>query len=240
MRTSKSRVGRPLGVKPDALFDYAHLFYGDFRTLLEGGLRPYLDKNELGHLTAELQKEEFPIIPGDKARIEQQAAEEIRTGRLEEAKRAARMAELEEQQRSTDRQFFVRHVAPEKAMKEVKVPGDSYVFKQLLEAKSADAVREICRDAPNWPIRFGSHFPHYLERYSQEFVDAKIDPRFPRSTRPSTPLKQIWFLSRALAGAVFGEATRTAINKIGSKRPEQLFEESRAAKPMRKRARKKS
>jgi hypothetical protein len=63
------------------------------------------------------------------------------------------------------------------------------------------------------------------------------DPRFPRcdvKLRPTNRLKQFWFLSRALAGAAFGYRTRTSINLVGSLRPEQTFEESHAAKPVRR------
>lgn len=76
-----------------------------------------------------------------------------------------------------------------------------------------------------------------MSQFAEEFVEAKRDPRYPRSNRPSNQLKQLWFLSRALAGAVYGVKTRTAINLVGSMRPERVFHESRDGKPARKRGR---
>src|SRR5713226_7987796 len=81
-----------------------------------------------------------------------------------------------------------------------------------------------------WPIAAGSVLPAYLAQHAAEFIAAKSDARFPRSDRPSTKLKQLWFLSRALAGAVFGVRTRTAINLVGAKNPERIFREARAGK----------
>src|SRR5205823_14793652 len=89
-----------------------------------------------------------------------------------------------------------------------------------------------------WPIAVGSTFPGYLSQHAEQYVAALRDARFPRcdvSSRPSTRLKQFWFLSRALAGALFEVRTRTAINLVGSLRPEQIFRQSREAKPSRKR-----
>lgn len=71
-----------------------------------------------------------------------------------------------------------------------------------------------------------------LGQYACEFIAARKDTRFLRSTdRPTSRLKQLWFLSRALAGALYGVGTRTAMNLVGSMRPEQMFEESREGKP---------
>ena len=95
-------------------------------------------------------------------------------------------------------------------------------------------------EVPAWPIPPGSPFPGYLSQYAEQYAQALRDPRFPRcdvSTRPSSQLKQFWFLSRALAGALFGVSTRTAINLVGSLRPEQAFEESRGAKAARRQRR---
>ncbi len=122
-----------------------------------------------------------------------------------------------------------------------------------------EQVRQLCKDAfmtrmlevqpgvskevevSAWPISAGSVLPTYLSQYAEQFVAALRDPRFPHcdvSTRPSTRLKQFWFLSRALAGALFGVTTRTAINLVGSMRPEEMFHESRDGKPARRRMRK--
>jgi hypothetical protein len=136
--------------------------------------------------------------------------------------------------------------------KEINVPGQPKVLKALLHAGTAAEVRKLCEDAyvyqrieiqpgvfgnvrtPKWPVNDVSALPSRLERYAEQFVEAKRGPRYPRSRRPSTLLKQLWFLSRVLAGAMYGESSRTSINLVGSKRPEEIFEESGAAKPKRK------
>ena len=63
--------------------------------------------------------------------------------------------------------------------------------------------------ASKWPISVTSPLPMYLSQYADEFIAAKKDPRFPRSGRPTSQLKQFWFLSRVLAGALYGIKPRT-------------------------------
>ena len=125
---------------------------------------------------------------------------------------------------------------------------------------TAVEIRELCKEAtmtraaqvqpgiykelevPAWPIPLGSTLPTYLSEYAEQYISALNDPRFPScdvADRPSTRLKQFWFLSRALAGALYGVKTRTAINLVGSLRPEEVFNESHDAKPARKRVRRK-
>jgi hypothetical protein len=144
--------------------------------------------------------------------------------------------------------------AAEESQKIIRVPGEPDIVASLLKAKTPQEIQELCKDAfgwgpretlpgvvrdvmhANWPISVGSPLPMYLTQYAAEFIAARKDPRFPKSTRrPTSRLKQLWFLSRALAGALYGVKTRTAINLVGSKRPEQVFEESRSARPSRKR-----
>lgn len=140
------------------------------------------------------------------------------------------------------------------AQKEVqKEPGRPEIIKSLFDATTPEEVQRICESAfvrmpyevqpgvikevtlPDWPISVGSVLPMYLSQYAAEFIAAKSDKRFPVSGRPTSQLKQFWFLSRALAGALFGESVRTSINLVGSIRPEESFQESRNAKLPRKR-----
>jgi len=176
---------------------------------------------------------------------------EVRAGRLRAIDSAARLREAEQSQLAVEREFSLME-ASRMATKQLKIPGEPDVLGALLRARTPRQVRKICRDAYvsveshdakgniksremlNWPISLGSVLPMYLSQHAAQFIAAKQDPRFPRSDRSTSQYKQLWFLSRALAGAVFGVQTRTAVNLVGSKRPEQVFEESRASKPLRK------
>jgi len=89
-----------------------------------------------------------------------------------------------------------------------------------------------------WPIDPSSMLPTYLSKHATTFVASKNDKRYPHSDRPSSRAKQLWFVSRSLAGAVYGVSIRTAINLVGSKRPDEMFEESRSGKPPRATCRK--
>ncbi len=196
---------------------------------------------------------ELRLTPEQLAYLDAKVDEEIRSGRLKESERMDWLRDREDSWLLAIREDFRRRAGDE-ATRQLKVPGEPEVITQLLEAETPDQVREICKDAfaqvickiapdvfreltlPNWPISAGSPLPSYLSQYVSEFIAARKDPRFPQSTkRPTSRLKQLWFLSRALAGALYGVKTRTAINLVGSRRPEQTFQESRAAKPVRRR-----
>ena len=131
------------------------------------------------------------------------------------------------------------------AMHNIRVPGEPDIIDSFLRATTAKEITTICEDAfstrrikiglglekevqvPNWPISAGSILPSALSEFAGEFIAAKNDPRFPSSSRPTSRPKQLWFLARALAGAVQGISTRTAINLIGSRRPDQMVEYSK-------------
>jgi hypothetical protein len=245
-------AGRPQQAKPGELYAFAHLFYWDFRRIAEGFARQKLDGIEYKRLSSEANKIELQLTPEKLAVLEAKAVEEIRNGRLTESERFEWIRSAEDSWLTAIREDL-RQRAAENATKQLKVPGEPEIIQQLMEAETANEVREICEDAfaqvnckiapdtyreltlPNWPIPVGSVLPSNLSQYASEFIAARKDPRFPRSTsRPTSRLKQLWFLSRALAGALYGVKTRTAINLIGSKRPEELFEESNSARPVRK------
>jgi len=251
-------AGRPRRADPGSLYAFAHQFYWDFRRLAEGSRRWRNDPKLYQELAANL--EELPLVgDGDRARHEQLVDDEIRTGRLDGSRREERIQHIADSELWVRRDAYIRD-AGEAARTAIKVPGEPAVIKVLLDPKTTpEQVRALCRGAhmlrsfevepgvikkvevPAWPIPVGSPFPGYLSQYAEQYVEALRDPRFPRcdvvSIRPSSQLKQFWFLSRALAGALFGVSTRTAINLVGSLRPEQAFEESRGAKPARKQRR---
>jgi len=236
-----------------ALFTFAAQFYWDFRKLAEGRHRRIFDKKEYERLAGDPERIPPQLSGEDLAFIAEQIDEEIRSGRLDEVERMNRLRADTESRLELIRRVGHIHAA-EDAWKLKRVPGEPDVIAALFDAKTPEQVRLICEDAfvtvqlggrkgatvrmCNWPISGGSMLPSYLEKYAAEFLAAKRDPRFPRSTkRPSTRLKQLWFLSRALAGALHGVTTRTAINLVGSMRPEEMFEASGEAKPARNKRR---
>jgi hypothetical protein len=250
-------AGRPRKADAGTLYSFAHTFYWDFRRIAEGFTRQRLDRAKYESLSREVSKMELRLTSEQEAEIAAKADEAIRNRRLKESERKGWIHDREDSWLLAIREDF-RQWAGVEATRQLKVPGEPEVITQLLEAETPDQVRKICKDAfaqvnceiapgtfreltlPNWPISVGSVLPRYLSEYASEFLAAKSDSRFPKSAmRPSSQLKQLWFLSRALAGALYGLSTRTAINLVGSKRPEEVFEESRAAKSLRKTARRK-
>ncbi len=236
------------------MYAFAHQFYWDFRRLAEGSRRLRDDPKLYQELSSNL--EELSLVGDwDKARHDQLADEEIRTGRLDVSQREERIQHITDAELWVRRDAYLRD-AGDAARREIKIPGEPDVIKVLLDPQTTpEQVRALCKgshmlrsvavepgvtkkvEVPAWPIPPGSPFPGYLSQYAEQYAEALRDPRFPRcdvSTRPSSQLKQFWFLSRALAGALFGVSTRTAINLVGSLRPEQVFEESHCAKPARK------
>jgi hypothetical protein len=248
------RAGRPQKAEPGTLYSFAHLFYWDFRRVAEGGTRQRLDRPLYEKLAGRIDKKKLQITAEERERFEARCKEEIRSGRLKESEAVSWLRGAEESQLLVNRGWLL-DLAAAKATRELKIPGEPEVITELLQAETPEQVRKICDDAfsagvrevqpgvmrelrlPNWPISVGSVLPSYLSQYASHFIAARKDPRFPQSTkRPTSRLKRLWFLSRALAGALYGVKTRTAINLVGSKRPEQTFQESHAAKPIRRRA----
>ena len=247
-------AGRPEQADPGTLYTWAHLFYWDFRRLSEGRSRWRFDPKKYQDLTKGVDDMQF-ISDEDSLRHEKIVDEEIRTGQLEPSQRGARIHYIADSENTVRREFFRREALAE-AGTEIKVPGEQDVIRALLDPHTTPTqVRELCKESlmkveykgreievPAWPIPVGSSLPTYLDQYAGQYVAALNDPRFPRASifqRPSTRLKQFWFLSRALAGALYGVSTRTAINLVGSLRPEETAERSRFGKPERKRIRRK-
>ncbi len=244
-------LGRPKKADPGSLYFFAHDFYWQFRQMVEGHFRWRFDEGEYKHLAAGIDSQEIRLNHDQNLAIARAVIREVQDGRLTEAEKEARLRELAASNRFVTRDWLHRQ-AGEEARKQVKVPGRPDVMRALLQAGSPGEVRKICEDAfvpriiqiepgvtkevrmPNWPIPVGSPLPRYLSEYASEFIVARNDKRFPVSDRPTSRLKQLWFMARALAGALYGLKLRTAINLVGSKRPEEVFEESRAGKPLRR------
>lgn len=238
-------AGRPTKADPGTLYTFAHTFYWDFRRLAEGRSRWRLDRGKHEQLVEEMRNLDIPRAARE--RFE----EELRFGVSTESERETRTKYLEKQLSETIP--LAPYITQEGAMRQIRIPGEYDVVRELLDpAITPGRIRELCKESfmpravqvgyetkvievSAWPISVGSMFPVYLAEYAEQYVAALNHPRFPRSdARPSTRLKQFWFLSRALAGALYGVTTRTAINLVGSLRPEQMFYESRLGKPSRK------
>lgn len=243
----------PKPVSPTELYFFAQDFYWAFRGLAEGQSHWGFDKQHYHQEKQAVAEKGIKFSDETERAVFARKEEQIRTARLTEAEKQERLRRLQRDQ-EWDIELRRLDLAQERSRKKFSEPGKPEVLKALMGAKTPGRVREICQDAftlreievfdpitsklvgyrdvevRNWPIASGSVFPQYLAQHAEQFIAAKDDPRFPRSNRPTNQLKQFWFLSRALAGAVLGVQTRTAINLVGSKRPEQIFEESRAAK----------
>ncbi len=236
------------------MYAFAHQFYWDFRRVAEGARRWRFDAKKYKQLTQGLDSK-LVIDDEDRARHQRIVDEEICTGRLEPSRRKVSIRNFEDSERLVQRMSCEQEAAAE-AEKEIMVPGEEDVIGLLLDRTTTpEQIRDLCKEAVMtrtfmgreievlaWPLPPGSPLPNCLSQYAEQFVAALRDARFPRcnvSARPSTRLKQFWFLSRALAGALYGVSTRTAINLLGSLRPEEIAERSRFGKPERKRIRRK-
>lgn len=243
-------AGRPRKVEPGTLYTFAHQFYWDFRRIAEGRFGSELDQEMYAQLLNEADSV-GELDDGQKRALVRIVRKEVEDGRLSPENKIARLQELGRENLRVTREYF-RDIAAERAQKEVvRMPGRPDVIKGLLEASTTEEVRRICDGAfgrkpyevqpgvikevtiRNWPISVGSVLPMYLSQYAAEFIEAKNNKRFPVSGRPTSQLKQFWFLSRALAGALFGERVRTSINLVGSIRPEEAFHNSRNARQSR-------
>ncbi len=252
-------AGRPKIADPGALYALAHHFYWDFRRIAEGTPRWRVNKAKQELLEAELdRKTDAELQTEMRQKRERDVQYEIREGVLTEEQRVDRLRELENANIPVVRDWLRRCIADD-AREEFRFRSEPEVIDALLDPNvTPERVREICKESvmtrsfeiqpgvmkdvhvSAWPISTDSMLPAYLSQYADQHVEAIQDPRFPRcdvSARPSTRLKQFWFVSRALAGALLGVKTRTAVNLVGSLRPEEIFAESRDGKPIRKRTR---
>jgi hypothetical protein len=247
-------AGRPQKVDPGALYSFAHQFYWDLRGISEGHFRWRYDEEKYKQLASAIDSQKVQLDYHQEVALAKAVMREVHEGRLPESEIKPRLRQMKNNNLEVTRDWLHQQAA-EMARKQEKIPGKPEVIARLLKARTSEEVRTICSDAfvqktiqiepgitrqvmvPNWSISVGSVLPMYLSQYASEFLAAKSDKRFPASDRATSQLKQLWFLSRALAGALFGVTTRTAINLVGSKRPEKVFEESRAGKSLRKQKR---
>ena len=244
-------AGRPPLADAGTLYAFAHQLYWDLRRLAEGGQRQWFDRASYERLEQAITSRSLEPTRKQNRAMQAVVEEEIRSGRLAPTQRQAWLKQSRASHRQVNRVVRARAVAV--AATSIKtIPGEPEVLNALLSAETPEEVREICQDAyvtsqmevepgvfrevhaPNWPLPHGSVLPLYLSRHAEAFVAAKQNDRYPRSDRESSRLKQLWFLARALAGAIYDVRARTAINLVGSTRPEEIFESSHAARPRRR------
>lgn len=222
-------AGRPRKIDTGRLYGLAHHFYWELKSLQEGaGWRATVNRSNREKLTSEVEESSRPTpdeIAEEQKRVDKQIQKWNLPPSIGESQLEHVTGEIEEHRRLAG-----QIAAWETSEKRVKVPGEPGIIEKLLRARTPDQVRKLCTDAlipvkgimrPNWPISSLSFLPSSLSQFATEFIAARNDSRFPKSGRPTSRLKQLWFLSRALAGAVHGLKTRTAINLIGSVRPDE-------------------
>lgn len=252
-------AGRPRIADPKVLYRLASHLYWELKTVDEpkhktvdeGLSRIWVDRKKRARLFWEARKA-AKLTNNELNELVQGVDERIRMGFLPESERETCIRELTKDT-EYERRFTELNAARKKSQKLIPIPGEPEIIDALLSAITPDEVREICADAfpseaeevksplgplkvirPNWPISSMGLLPGYLAQYAPQFIEAKRDRRFPKSGRPTSRFKQLWFLSRALAGAVHGISTRTAVNIIGAIRPDEQQDMARLTK--RKRA----
>ncbi|MBB5338397.1 hypothetical protein [Tunturiibacter gelidoferens] len=244
-------AGRPQKIDSFTLYELARHFYGELKTLQDGlGWRIFLDRQKHEQLIREVE-ETSQLTAEALSRLERLLDLDIQRGFIPVSERSRF---LDDMKKNIEFERRLRGLtgASGLSQKYSRIPGDPKIIDKLLNAKRPDQVRKICADAfaiypeeampgeivevrrPNWPISQFSRLPDCLSQYASEFIDAKNDPRFPKSGRPTSRQKQMWFLSRALAGAVHGLSTRTSINLIGSVRPDEISVLTKISKRTRK------
>lgn len=236
-------AGRPRKVTIGTLYGLARDFYWELKSVEEGLWQASVHHEKRKRLltqveeTAELDTEEVIELRQRVAHYTQNAAFPPNENFLRYMQ-----GEIE-----AHRQLDESNTAIELTQKWKEIPGRPGIIDELLNANTSEQIQKICVGGykteekpdvfgnvievlvPVWPISGESILPSKLSQHAPEFIEAKNDPRFPKSGRPTSRLKQLWFLSRALAGAVHGIRTRTAINLIGSVRPDESDKLSKIA-----------
>jgi len=98
------------------------------------------------------------------------------------------------------------------------------LWERLVDATHAEEVRAVCDASPYWlnPQRGAILFHAVLSDNADRFLAAKQDPRWPRSSRPTSRGRQIRFLARSMAGICMGISVRTAQDLLAKKEENKL------------------
>jgi len=89
---------------------------------------------------------------------------------------------------------------------------ENALWERLLQATTPEEVRAVCDESPFWlnPKRGATEFHRVLSENPESLLAAKLDPRWPRSNRPTSQGRRIRFLARSMAGITMGIRIRTA------------------------------
>jgi hypothetical protein len=95
---------------------------------------------------------------------------------------------------------------------------------RLLQATTPKEVRAVCDESVFWlnPKRGATLFHAVLTQNAQHFLDAKRDPRWPKSDRPTSRGRRNRFLARSMAGISMGISIRTAQDLLAKKEKQKL------------------
>ena len=190
------RRGRKRKADPGMLHGLAQQLYADFVSLSEGRWKWFLEKEKHQQLNQQIESAELQLTEGQKARAVEVADEEVRRGKIQESDRTNRIREIEEKQLPVTRDHLFL-AAPLEIGRAVRVRGQPELIEVLLNRGiPSEQIRELCKDAfmrrtvtlgseirevevPAWPISMGSMLPACLTKFSDHYVGALNDPRFP-------------------------------------------------------------
>ena len=130
-------AGRPQKAEPGALYAFAHQFYWDFRSIVEGGTRKLWDKDLYEKLAERIDRKELRPTSEQKANIAEVAKREILSGRLKRANKSSFIRSADHSQVMASRAWLNR-LAAEKATKELRIPGEPEAITELLQAKTPE------------------------------------------------------------------------------------------------------
>jgi hypothetical protein len=107
---------------------------------------------------------------------------------------------------------------------DLDVEGEHALWVRLIKATTPEEVRMVCDESEFWlnPKRGATLFHDVLSQYPERFLDAKRDPRWPKTNRPTSQGRRIRFLARSMAGISMGISIRTAQDLLAKKEKEKL------------------
>lgn len=218
---------------------FAQMFYADLYSMRSDARQLVMNHERINRRVAAVPERKL-FTHEDWKTVVKNVDERIDRGELHQWERSKAQKHAKAGMVELARYVYRINLYSQKSMIKTQVyRGD--ILAKLLGAETVRDVRRVCgklyldgsgKDAHfeaatsqrlGWPLRAGSPLPGYLCKYSETFIAAKTHPRYPKSHRPSTQLKQLWFLARALSGALFGVSTRTALNlmPLPAPRPKQ-------------------